>query len=224
MGGTLDPWRFNTGLAARAKARGAVFRTGASVSMIATGSGRATGVGLSSGETLSGDYVILAAGAWTGDLLGPIGSHLPLMGAKGLHLDLAFDGALPVRHGVKLAEGDFLCTPMGSFVRLSGLVEISDWRTDVDTRRLEMIRAPALREVEGLEKGRETSRWCGLRPCTPDGLPVVGAAPGVERLFVGAGHARLGQTLGPLTGRLLAEMVLDGEASLDVSALRVGRF
>ena len=64
----------------------------------------------------------------------------------------------------------------------------------------------------------------GLRPCTPDGLPVLGPTPGLEGLWVANGHAMLGLTLGPVTGKLLSEWILDGAPSMDISLLRPDRF
>jgi D-amino-acid dehydrogenase len=68
------------------------------------------------------------------------------------------------------------------------------------------------------------SEWCGLRPCLPDGLPAIGPAPGIPGLFVATGHAMMGLTLGPVTGQLVAECVLDGAPSTDLRAVRVDRF
>ena len=66
--------------------------------------------------------------------------------------------------------------------------------------------------------------WCGLRPCTPDGVPFLGRAPGVENVIVAAGHAMIGISLGPVTGKLVAELISDEISSIDLSALKVDRF
>ena len=67
------------------------------------------------------------------------------------------------------------------------------------------------------------SEWCGLRPCTPDGLPYVGPVPGQSGLFVATGHAMLGLTLGPVTGKLIEGYVLDQRTSLPAGALGLER-
>ena len=67
------------------------------------------------------------------------------------------------------------------------------------------------------------SEWCGLRPCTPDGMPFVGPVPGQDGLFVATGHAMLGLTLGPVTGQIIAEQVLEGRTNLPGDLLRVDR-
>ena len=66
--------------------------------------------------------------------------------------------------------------------------------------------------------------WCGLRPCTPDGLPVVGPVPGTSGLLLATGHAKLGLTLGPATGLLIAQLVEDEAPAIDLHPLRVDRF
>ncbi len=69
-----------------------------------------------------------------------------------------------------------------------------------------------------------TSEWCGLRPCSPDGLPVVGQVPGQPTIFVATGHAMSGLTLGPVTGALIADLVTGSTPSLDISPLEPARF
>jgi D-amino-acid dehydrogenase len=89
---------------------------------------------------------------------------------------------------------------------------------------LRQLTTAAERHFEGIGAVEPSSEWCGLRPCTPDGLPIVGPVPGVDGLFVATGHAMLGLTLGPITGRLIAECVLDGRPSINIQALTVDRF
>ena len=78
--------------------------------------------------------------------------------------------------------------------------------------------------LDGMGDAASRSEWCGLRPCIADGLPVVGPVRRQKDVFVATGHAMLGLTLGPVTGKLVTEYVLDGRPSLDIAALRVDRF
>jgi D-amino-acid dehydrogenase len=91
-------------------------------------------------------------------------------------------------------------------------------------KRLDMLTVAARKHLRGIGQTQTVSEWCGLRPCTADGLPVVGWAPGLAGVFVATGHARMGLTLGPITGRLVSECILDGKPSVDISPLRVDRF
>jgi D-amino-acid dehydrogenase len=122
---------------------------------------------------------------------------------------------------------------MGDFLRLAGTLELSGLNHTIVPRRLENLTDSAGRYLTGLEGGQSRDDWVGLRPVTPDGLPVVGPAPGLDGLFVANGHAMLGLTLGPVTGKLLAEWILEGrpslggmagEADLDFQGLRPDRF
>jgi D-amino-acid dehydrogenase len=116
------------------------------------------------------------------------------------------------------------CTPLEGVVRFAGTLELSGLNHELRQPRLEQLTAAAAEHLEGMGTVEPTSEWCGLRPCTPDGLPIVGPVPGVDGLYVATGHAMLGLTLGPITGRLIADCILDGEPSIDVEALAVDRF
>ena len=93
-----------------------------------------------------------------------------------------------------------------------------------DDQRLVQLTKAASRYFKTIEDATVKSEWCGLRPCLPDGLPAVGAISRYPGLFVATGHAMMGLTLGPVTGKLIAECVLDGSPSMDISALRPDRF
>ena len=87
-----------------------------------------------------------------------------------------------------------------------------------------MLRRAAAPYFRGVAEAREREAWCGLRPCIADGLPVIDRAPQLDGLFLATGHAKMGLTHGPGTGKLIAEWLLDGEPSLDFSLLRADRF
>ncbi len=123
-----------------------------------------------------------------------------------------------------LAEKHVAVTPMGDVLRLSGTVEFSGINERLVQRRLDMLGEAARIYLRGLGETRTVSEWCGLRPCTADGLPVVGWAPRVGGVFLATGHARMGFALAPVTGLLVSECILDGTPSLDISALDAGRF
>ena len=123
-----------------------------------------------------------------------------------------------------LGERSVFCTPMDGFVRFAGTMEFSGLNHDIRQPRLEQLTQSAKLYLANVGDTESRSEWCGLRPCTPDGLPVVGPVPGCEGLFIATGHAMLGLTLGPVTGKLVAEMLLDGAPSSNIDALRVDRF
>ena len=103
-------------------------------------------------------------------------------------------------------------------------MEFSGVNHEMRAKRLDQITAAAGQYLDGIGEVESESEWCGLRPCSPDGLPVIGPVSGYRGLFVATGHAMLGLTLGPVTGKLMAECVLDGKPSLDIDALSPARF
>jgi D-amino-acid dehydrogenase len=115
-------------------------------------------------------------------------------------------------------------TPLGSRLRLAGTLEFSGVNLRLRERRVAMLRRTAAAYLHGVAEAAEQERWCGLRPCLADGLPVVGRPPGLAGLHLATGHAKMGLTLGPATGRLVAESILDGRPSLDLGLLRTDRF
>ena len=115
-------------------------------------------------------------------------------------------------------------TPMNDGLRLAGTVELSGINHRMMQKRVDMLSAGARNYLEGIENTQIVSKWCGLRPCTADGLPVIDWARRCENVFIATGHAKYGLAYGPITGRLASECILDGKPSMDVSALRVDRF
>jgi len=217
---TLEPRRFAQGVLAAAAGRGAEVRTHAPVVRL-----DAMGVVLATGERVDGDAVVLAAGADAASLAASLGLDLPLASALGWHADLKAPRA--VKAGLVLADRDVILTPMEDRLRLSGLVEITTTAPDrVDPGRIAQLR----RGPEGLLAGADwaneptVSEWVGRRPCLPDGLPVIGPAPSEPSVFLAAGHARMGVTLGPATGVLIADMVTGATPSAPAGAFDPARF
>ena len=223
---TLNPHRFLLELADRARRYGAQFRTGCEVSHVVTGSGRAQGVRVRTGEVVTGDVVVLATGAYSRHLVARLGCRLPVQPAKGYHRDgdPGELGSPALQHACVLGEASVFCTPMDGFVRLAGTLEFSGLNHDIRRPRLDQLTRAAKQYFAGVEVGESRSEWCGLRPCLPDGLPAIGPLAGYPNVIVATGHAMMGLTLGPVTGKLVAEFALHGNPSLNVQALSPGRF
>ena len=220
---TCDPYRFVTEMADRAVGYGAELRTGRGVVEIESTGGRATGVRLAGGEVLEADSVVLATGAYSQELTGKFGLRLPVQAGKGYHRDLGSGAAPPMKIHCVLAETSVFCTPLDDFTRLAGTLEFSGLNHELHRGRLEQLTDAARQYLSGVNDAPPRSEWCGLRPCTPDGMPYVGPVPGQDGLFVATGHAMLGLTLGPVTGQIISEQVLDGRTTLPAAPLRVDR-
>ena len=223
---TIDPHRFVLELAERARRYGVTFRTGAEVLNVTTAGDKVRGVRTQDNETVEADAVILATGAYGLPLTRRLGLRFPLQAAKGYHRDRELaDGKTPaLRRACVLGEKMVFCTPMDGFLRLAGTLEFSGVNHEIRQKRLEQLGDAAKRYLNGVGDVESQSEWCGLRPCMPDGLPVVGPVQRYLGLFIATGHAMSGLTLGPVTGKLVSECVLDGAPSIDIAALRPERF
>jgi len=217
---------FVRSLAARIAQRGARLLTGRPVSRIVTDGGRVRGVaidGAGTGEDLPADLVVLAAGAWTPTLAASLGISIPVQPAKGYSCTIdAFPGSptMPLFvPGKRVA-----ITPIGDRLRFGGTLELSGFAEGLDaTRYRAVIEAARLVLGDRLQMKNEEP-WFGYRPVTPDGLPVIDRARGVDGLIVAAGHAMLGFTQSPATGKLVAELANGQTPSIPLEPFRLDRF
>jgi D-amino-acid dehydrogenase len=218
-----DPEQFVTALAARASGHGARLLFETEARRLVVEDGRFSSVELGDGGRIGGDRVVLAAGAWTTGLAAAIGVRVPMQPGKGYHIDLAKVPFRPSTTSV-LAETFIAVTPLGAGLRLAGTVELSGLDQSISRDRLERLIGGARCYLRGLERSEVVSEWCGLRPLTADGLPVIGWARRVAGVFIATGHAMMGFLLGPLTGLLASEILLDGGPSIEIGPLRADRF
>jgi D-amino-acid dehydrogenase len=217
-----DPLRFVQAVGAAAAEAGAEIRTRVEVLGLRRTNGRVEAVQTTTGE-IPAATVVLAAGAWTPELTRPLGLFVPVEAGKGYHVDLEAapgDPRVPVwSHASRV-----IATPLEGRLRLAGTLELSGLDLSVSKVRVEAITKAAKRLVGGLEGRRVLEVWRGLRPCSPDGLPIVGRTTQHENLVLATGHGMMGLTLGPVTGRLVAELVAGEPSSHDVQPLRPERF
>jgi D-amino-acid dehydrogenase len=218
----LVPDRFVKGLAKLAESGGVRVLTGTEVIGFRTSGGRITGVETTRGK-FSADTVVLAAGAWSPGVARTLGLRVPIQPAKGYSLTYRRPARAP---SIPLlpAEGRFSVTPMGEFLRFGGTLELAGMDLSINRRRVEALRRKALQCIEGGEDLELLEIWRGLRPCTPDGLPLVGCPRGFENLVMAAGHAMVGMSLGPSTGKLVARLAGGSTPPADVHLLDPDRF
>jgi D-amino-acid dehydrogenase len=155
------------------------------------------------------DAVVVAAGVWAGRLLRSVGVRVPMEAAKGYSVTARGRGTRP-RHAFYLAEAKVGCSTFGDAVRIAGVFDLTGLDLTLRRRRIETITRSATAYLRDWEPDEIELEWAGLRPYLPDGLPVIGPVPGRDRLFLATAHGRLGITLAPATGELLADVILDG--------------
>jgi D-amino-acid dehydrogenase len=166
---------------------------------------------------------VVALGPWSDVVTRRLGYALPLAVKRGYHMHYRPAGRAVLNHPVLDTERGYFLAPMRRGIRLTTGAEFAlrdAIRTPVQLGRAE----PIARELFPLAERLDTEPWMGSRPCTPDMMPVIGPAPRHRGLWFAFGHAHHGLTLGPVTGRLVAEMVCGEPPFVDPVAYRADRF
>jgi D-amino-acid dehydrogenase len=217
----VRPETLNAAYAQRIRAFGGEVREGVTVTGPARRNGRLTGVE-TPGGTVEGDRVLLAAGAWTGLLARPFGLRLPVQAGKGYSVTMA--AAPAFSRPLYLGDVKVGSSPFEGAYRFAGTMELSGINERLDRRRLAGVRRVIGRYFREPLADGPAAEWVGMRPLTPDGLPLLGAAGGHDNLFVASGHAMLGITLAPATGRVMAELMTGRPPSAPLEPFAPGRF
>lgn len=219
---SLDPGKYLALLADRVKALGAEIHENTSVTGFETVNEKINQLHTEKGD-FEPEQVVLAAGAWSPDVLRGLKLKLPVQPARGYSMTMSTPDVGP-RNTMLLGERKVAITPMGNLLRFTGRLELSDYDMTPNPKRLAGIER-AVREYVQLDETLDVKEtWAGLRPTTPDGLPVIGFAPRLSNLIVATGHAMLGLSLGPGTGHVVAELATGQKTAFDLHPLRVERF
>ena len=218
----LVPDRFVKGLARNIEALGVPVRQGTEVLRLRSSGDRVTAVETTRGS-LAADTVVLAAGAWSPGIVRSLGFRLPIQPAKGYSLTYRRPANGP---NIPLlpAEGRFSITPMGDLLRFGGTLELAGLDLSINQRRVEALRRRASQYIVDTERLELLEIWRGLRPCTPDGLPLLGRSARYGNLIVAAGHAMVGMSLGPVTGKIVAQLATGASPVTDIRLLDPRRF
>jgi D-amino-acid dehydrogenase len=208
----VDPQRLMDWLQRRAAAAGVAFRWESEVTGWSVDArGRVRAAKLASGEALAADDFVLCAGAWSAALSSSLGLRLPMQAGKGYSVTLARPRRSP-RACAVLAEARVAVSPMNGRLRFGGTMELAGLDESINPIRVRGIIEAVQRYYPEFapQDFEEIQPWRGLRPCSPDGLPYLGRTARAPNLVVATGHAMMGVSLGPVTGRIVAA-ILDGE-------------
>ncbi len=179
----------------------------------------------SKGKLENIDEMILSAGAWSPILMEQLGISLPLQSGKGYSFTLK-NREKNVQIPSILTEAKVAVTPMGSDLRFAGTMEITDIDLSIDMQRVSGI-ANAIPKYYPQIKAQIPEKqeiWKGLRPCSPDGLPYVGRSKYFKNLVIATGHAMMGISLAPATGKLVQELIDNQPLSMEMGAFSPDRF
>ena len=168
------------------------------------------------------DQVVLAPGAWLRPIARLFDARLPVHAGKGYSFEVR-PRRMP-RYPLLLLEPHVGCSPFGERLRIAGTMEFSGLNARVDWRRVRAIADDAGTMIEQWETLDRDSIWCGLRPITPDGLPVIDRHPRIGNVFVAGAYSMLGMTLAAPAAEKLAGFVLTGRRPPELEPFRAARF
>lgn len=175
------------------------------------------------GAMLDAREAVVAMGPWSELVTNGLGYRIPFAVKRGYHMRYAPGGNAVLNHPVLDAERGYLLVPMRKGIRLTTGAEFA--LRDAPPTPVQLDRAePIARALFPLDRRLDEKPWMGARPCTPDMMPVIGPAPRHRGLWFAFGHAHHGLTLGPVTGRLIAEMVTGEKPFVDPAPYRADRF
>jgi D-amino-acid dehydrogenase len=209
-------------LARTVERRGGRLLTGHPVTELSLRGRRVAGV-RANGDGIEAEVVVLAAGSWSRRLAAAIGLRIPLQPAKGYSATVdVFEGAPSVP--LLVMERRVTVTPLGKRVRFGGTLELAGFDSRIDRHRYRAVVNAAKETLKTEFPMKNEEPWCGFRPVMPDGLPIIDRPSSVEGLVIATGHAMLGFTQSPATGKLVAELASGKSPSISLEPFRLNRF
>ena len=173
---------------------------------------------LTNKNTHKADEVVFSAGSWTRDLAKLLNIKLSMQAGKGYSINVYNDTNISMP--AILMEAKMAVTPMKGFTRFAGTMEFSGINSKIKKTRVNAIATNASKFYEGLNiTGEDRSKAeCGLRPVSPDGLPYIGKYSKYKNLVIATGHAMMGWSLGPLTGKLVTQLIANKKTAIDLTS------
>ncbi len=204
----INPGRFVHALADAVRSRGAEIIDADVRDVRTTDSG--VDLEVRSGVPLRADAVVIATGTWLGSLARDFGVTTIVQAGRGYSFTVQPEH-MPVAP-IYFPAQRVAATPLGDGLRVAGMMEFRKPDAPLDPRRIQAIVDAATPMLRGVDWDARSDEWVGSRPCTADGLPVVGRTKS-DRVFVSGGHGMWGIALGPLSGKLLAAQIARGESA-----------
>ncbi len=218
----VDTQRLAVALADAVQAAGVKLVRGREVTAVSSKGSQVTGVRLDDGAHFPADQVVLAAGAWSGRL-GGLPRELPVRPVRGQILRLLAGDPLPWTLVCDHA-GRYLVPRINNTVLVGSTMEEVGFDDGVTEDGRELLAEAAAALIPALGEARVVEAWAGLRPISADGWPILGPDPEMEGLFYATGHGRNGILFAPLTGRAVAQLVMDGRTDVAWEAFGIHRF
>jgi D-amino-acid dehydrogenase len=220
----LSPMCLMKSLQTRLESLGVEFRWNTSVENWQRENSRIKAVE-SARDQFEADEFVLAAGVWSDEMARQLGLNMPMQAGKGYSLTLTDPPQLP-RQPAILTEARVAVTPMGRSLRFGGTMELAGLDTKINPSRIRGITKSAPQYFPEFTEAHFASikPWCGLRPCSPDGLPYLGRSDRFNNLTIATGHAMMGISLGPVSGKIVADLIEGQQAPFDLRLVSPSRF
>jgi D-amino-acid dehydrogenase len=220
---TGDCFKFTQGLARMAEGLGVIFRHGTGIEGLEAERGRIVAVRTTAGR-VTADAFVLALGSYSPMLAAPLGIRLPVYPVKGYSITVPIVDAARAPVSTVMDETHKIAiTRLGDRIRVGGMAELAGFDLSLTAKR----QATLTHSVEDLFGGAgdpsQAQFWCGLRPMTPDGTPVVGRSP-IANLFLNTGHGTLGWTMAAGSGRVLADLMSGRQTEIAAADLGYARY
>lgn len=220
--GRIDPHRFVTGLAEKAKGLGVQIHPKTEALGFESKNGSISKVHTTRGE-VHPNCVVLASGSWSPEIARMMNLRIPIQAAKGYSVTLENPPVTP-KLPLLFSEARVVVNPLGYALRIAGTLELAGLDFSLNLRRVRAMQRSSAHYLPGVAEANVIEIWRGLRPCTPDGLPIISRVKNFDNLIVAAGHAMLGMSLGPITGKLVSQMVKEERIELNIAPLAANRF
>ncbi len=206
------------------KERGVVFQTNTTVTGFQTEANLVKIVKTDRGD-LETDELVVATGSWSGLLMAKLGITLLMQAGKGYSFTLQ-EVEKNIRIPAILLEARVAVTPLGNTLRFGGTMEITGVDHTINMNRLKGIVDAIPHYYPEMKVGmpKKENVWHGLRPCSPDGLPYIGRSKKMKNVIIATGHSMMGLSLGPGTGKLVSEIVLEKKTTISLEAFNPERY
>ena len=220
----LSPERFMAALRGELEKMGVTFHNDTTVKGWRTEGRRVLAVETSRGE-MEADEFALCGGAWTPGILRGLRSQLPMQAGKGYSLTLAKPRELPQLCAI-FTEARVAVTPMNGALRFGGTMQIAGLDETINARRVAGIVKAVSRYYPQFSPDdfADVKPWAGLRPCSPDGMPFIGRIRAYDNLSTATGHAMMGLSLAPITGKLMADVFTHELPAINLALLDPERY
>ena len=218
----MTPKEFMTEMVSYLKEKGVTFYTHEKVQDLVISKDAIKEV-MTTKRKLKADEVLIAAGSWSPLLTRKLGVKIPIQAGKGYRINTERETGITIP--ALLVEAKVAVTPMNGFTRFAGTMELAGINDNINPKRVKALSKSVSNYYQGLSltKEEEATADFGLRPCSPDGLPYIGRTHKYKNLIIASGHAMMGWSLGPPTGKLVSEIISDKKLSLDIKPFHPDR-